>query len=409
MLPLSHLLPLSSTNQRLASATLWTLGTAAVAGAGAAVAYVFGGVADYPVTVLSSGLAGWGGPAGTPLSAGLGPPAFPPEAGTAPLDACIPPGTLPTAPALTRGRLCDAVGGGTPATVWAARVGFPSYAVALVGTAGWALFLLFAGIGLVSLPADLVRAWAGRPRATIPRSEYARRAAALGARAAAAAAAAGRLRSEAAARTALRTLRTEVDLLEADAAALEAVFPRGEDPAATWALTVLAFWAKLALGLLSAALTGAWVVHLALAVFPRPPLSPVLSGALAGLDRAAPLLGTAAFAGLCFHLVAATLAGCARVGLAVGLGRVHPMVRGGTHVSGLLFNGGLALLASGAAVQFTAQAFAPYAGGSVIHEIWGGQVRRGHRHTHPARARAAAAALNLTLSLFPDRSSTSAA
>jgi LMBR1 domain-containing protein 1 len=396
----SHSLPLflSSAGQRLASAALWTLGTTTVAGAGAAVAYVFGGVADYPVTVLSSGLAGWGG-AGAGVAPGspaagaaalLGPPAFSPAAGAAPLDACIPPGTLPTAPALTRGRLCDAVGGATPVTVWAARVGFPTYAVALAGTAGWALFLAFAGVGLVALPADLVRAWAGRPRATIPRSEYARRAAALGARAAAGAAAAGRLRAEergggggggggssgkSLPRAALRTLRLEVDLLEADTAALEAAFPRGEDPAAAWALTVLGFWARLVVGVVSGLMTAAWVVHLALAVFPRPPLSPVLNDALAGLDRAAPLLGTAAFAALCFHLVASTLAGCARVGLALGLGRVHPMVRHGTHASGLLFNGGLALLGSGAAVQFTAQAFAPYAGGSVIHEIWGGQVR----------------------------------
>jgi LMBR1 domain-containing protein 1 len=266
------------------------------------------------------------------------------------------------------------VGGATPVTVWAARVGFPTYAVALAGTAGWALFLLFAGVGLVALPADLIRAWAGRPRATIPRSEYARRAAALGQRAAAAAAAAGRLRAEergggssssrrALPRPALRTLRREVDLLEADTAALEAVFPRGDDPAAAWALTVLGFWARLAGGVVAGLGTGAWVAHLALAVFPRPPVSPVLSDALAGLDRAAPLLGTAAFAALCFHLVASTLAGCARVGLALGVGRVHPMVRAGTHASGLLFNGGLALLASGAAVQFTAQAFAPYAGG----------------------------------------------
>ena len=386
-LNLSPFFSLSSTGQRLASAALWTLGSATFAGAGAAVAYVFGGVADYPVTVLSSGLAGWGGAggaAGASLGPAFGPPAFVPEAGASPLDACLAPGTLPSTPATPRGRLCDAIGGATPVSVWAARVGFPAYAVALVGTAGWALFLLFAGVGLVSLPADLIRAWAGRPRATIPRSEYARRAAALGARASAAAAAAGPLRAEERGsggggkpppRAALRTLRTEVDLLEADSAALEAVFPRGEDPAAAWALTVLGFWLKLVLGLISALLTAAWTVHLALAVFPRPPLSPVLSGALAGLDKAAPLLGTAAFAGLCFHLVAATLAGCARVGLALGLGRNHPKVRSGTHASGLLLNGGLALLASGAAVQFTAQAFASYAGGAVIHEIWGGQVR----------------------------------
>lgn len=37
---------------------------------------------------------------------------------------------------------------------------------------GWALFLVFAGVGFVALPMDLVREWWGRPRATIPKSEY---------------------------------------------------------------------------------------------------------------------------------------------------------------------------------------------------------------------------------------------
>ena len=70
-LSLTPLAP-SSTGQRLASAALWTLGTATVAGAGAAVAYVFGGVADYPVTVLSSGLAGGGGGGGAAPGADSG-------------------------------------------------------------------------------------------------------------------------------------------------------------------------------------------------------------------------------------------------------------------------------------------------------------------------------------------------
>lgn len=42
--------------------------------------------------------------------------------------------------------------------------------------AGWALFLVFAGVGFVALPMDLVREWWGRPRATIARSEYVTRA-----------------------------------------------------------------------------------------------------------------------------------------------------------------------------------------------------------------------------------------
>ena len=48
---------------------------------------------------------------------------------------------------------------------------------------GWLLFMVFAGVGFVSLPMDLIRAFVGRPRSTIPRSEYVTRAMALQARA----------------------------------------------------------------------------------------------------------------------------------------------------------------------------------------------------------------------------------
>ena len=43
--------------------------------------------------------------------------------------------------------------------------------------------MVFAGVGFVSLPMDLIRAFVGRPRSTIPRSEYVTRAMALQARA----------------------------------------------------------------------------------------------------------------------------------------------------------------------------------------------------------------------------------
>ena len=43
--------------------------------------------------------------------------------------------------------------------------------------------MVFAGVGLVALPVDLIKAFLGRPRSTISRSEYIKRAQALGVRA----------------------------------------------------------------------------------------------------------------------------------------------------------------------------------------------------------------------------------
>ncbi len=49
--------------------------------------------------------------------------------------------------------------------------------------AGWLLFMVFAGVGFVALPLDLIRDFIGRPKATITHSEYIKRAKALGVRA----------------------------------------------------------------------------------------------------------------------------------------------------------------------------------------------------------------------------------
>jgi LMBR1 domain-containing protein 1 len=395
---------------RLATAALW-------------------GFADVPVTVLASGA--------YRLADALGAQAelarLAEQGSPLPLDSCVhpsssppppPPGTDPSprsstspspppsfssalsaaAASLTsaagvefRGRLCDAVGGRLPSSTWSARVTFPTYFAALLSTAGWALFLVFAGVGLVMLPADAFRAFAGRPRSTIPRSEYAKRAAALGGRASALRAAALALRSAGRSRNAAsvgggsdgsprppskgaasagRRIERELLILEDDSDALESVHPRGEDAALAWAATVAGHWLLLARGALSAAVSAAWVAHLAVAVFPQPPLSPALNAALEKLDAATPLLGSLAFAGLAFHLVAATVSGAAAVSRVFPLTRPHALRVGATHASALLFNAGLVLLASAAAVQFCAQAFAVYAGsGTAVARAFGADLR----------------------------------
>ena len=49
--------------------------------------------------------------------------------------------------------------------------------------AGWVLFMVFAGTGLVAFPIDCIKAFLGRPRTMISRSEFVKRAQGLGNRA----------------------------------------------------------------------------------------------------------------------------------------------------------------------------------------------------------------------------------
>ena len=63
-----------------------------------------------------------------------------------------------------------------------------------------------------------------------------------------------------------------------------------------------------------------------------------------------------------------------KIGLNLLIITVHPMKPGATLMSSFLFNTALVLLATNAAIQFCAQAFALYANETAIQQIWGGQV-----------------------------------
>lgn len=106
-----------------------------------------------------------------------------PWAGPARSHACIVCGSHrhvePSSPVLQ----CDAINGGLATETWSIRVSFWVYVIALCTTAGWLLFMIFCGVGLVALPLDLIREFLGRPRSTITKTEYLTRAKGLGMRA----------------------------------------------------------------------------------------------------------------------------------------------------------------------------------------------------------------------------------
>lgn len=56
------------------------------------------------------------------------------------------------------------------------RVSYIVYAMVIVATIGWVLFMVFGAIGLVALPLDWIRQFISRPTKTITKSEYIARA-----------------------------------------------------------------------------------------------------------------------------------------------------------------------------------------------------------------------------------------
>lgn len=117
--------------------------------------------------------------------------------------------------------------------VWTIRVSIIVYAMAIVATLGWVLFMVFGGIGLVALPIDWIREFIARPKATITRSQYIDRARDLARRAKDILALADALKREERERGRswrwrrnIKALNNQLIVLEEDETQLELVYPQ---------------------------------------------------------------------------------------------------------------------------------------------------------------------------------------
>eukprot|EP00891_Asterochloris_glomerata_P004082 jgi/Astpho2/4082/e_gw1.00063.48.1_t len=349
--------------QRVVSAVMWEGVTLFVVGLVLGICYGIWGYVEYPVMGLASGLA--------PLT-------YIDNSTSTPLNYCIRvlSDDIPCTPLQ-----CDAINGKLATEVWTIRVSFFVYVIALVTTAGWLLFMIFAGIGLVALPLDLIREFLGRPRSTISKTEYLAKAKGLGQRAKNIMDSAAKLRKQdreggknRSWRREYRLLAQQVVALEEDEKALEVVYPQGTDPDYAWAVFVIMSYVKFIIGLLGVGLSLCWMLQVVLYLFVYPPVTPFLNVLFIKLDNVFPLFGVIAFALFCFWLLACTIKGCTKFGLNFLIFTVHPMKYGATLMSSFLFNVALVLLSCTAAIQFCAQAFSQYANETAIASIFGGQI-----------------------------------
>ena len=378
------------------------------------------------------------------------------------------------------------------------------YAIAIVSTIGWVLFMVFGAIGIVAMPLDWIRQFLGRPRSTITRSQYIDRARELARRAKDVLALADALKREERERGRswrwrknCKALNTQLLVLEEDEAELEMVYPpprrplpepakglararardaaaltllcpdsclaclsrparpvpvlclQSEDPDYKWVLTVMGFWVKLFAGLIGVAISVCWVLQIILYILISPPVTPFLNtvfikcvrvrllvvllllllgwlrqrwmlfgrrswccalcngasqcGCLFVATRVVvesrgctsfiippsphtlltrrrangvfPLFGTVLFGIFVFYLQLAVIKGNFKFGLNLLIVRIHPMRPGATVMSSMLFNTALILLATTACIQFCAVAFALYADGTQVLNIFGNQVK----------------------------------
>lgn len=262
-------------------------------------------------------------------------------------------------------------------------VTFPIYVIAMLAFIGWFAFTIFVGVGLISLPLDLLNQWRTRP-VPIKLSEFEKQKNEIGARARTLREAgdeiiqakidnAGNKMSRKERRND-RKIANEFEQavyhLQKDYTLIQAQFHlKGGNP--------IFHWMKLPASILGFGLSLSWIIHIAIFVLPDPPYHPFLNNLFNELEIPQfSLFGVCAFAFYSFYLLWACVAGNFKLGLRIPLIlKIYPMEYQNTYMNAFLVNTWVILLASVPTVQFCATAFPVYARGSDINVIFGNQVQ----------------------------------
>lgn len=282
------------------------------------------------------------------------------------------------------------VGGGSIDLV--IQVTITTFFAAVMAWLGWFLFAVFGGIGMASMPLDLLLIFKNRPR-HMDANEYDEVQKSMRDRVNELVEIGELIKIEQAnnpemgtvggfgnyfnsekrkeariERQAVLEFKQGVYLLEQDVEDFKASTMAYEN------YNPLRPYISLFFGLCSIVISMAWVVHIVVFIFPSTPWYSFLNSYFAWFDQFFSLFGTLSVALFTIYLLFAAITGCFKFGLRVACIQLHPMVLGKTYMSSMLFNVGLVLLCATPVVQFSAQAFSEYARNSTINQIFNVQI-----------------------------------
>jgi LMBR1 domain-containing protein 1 len=295
------------------------------------------------------------------------------------------------------------------------QVTLPIYAVACVSLVGWVFFAMFAGVGLVALPIDLMHTFTDRPT-SIDVKNWAAKRNELKERAAKLRAIGEKMEKENF--TSVKLTRNDqklfnkfknaVYLLEKDYEILRVrKFEKGGN--------ILYYIGMGILGVIGVFVSLLWVIHTVLFVLMHN-AHPFLNTLLVGLDNVFPLFGTVGFGTFAFYLLwwcvsfllirhsahmpaqphaclhtsvlacsshgassvsvcHSTIKGVMKMGIRFAFFTIHPMEPGKTMMNSFLFNVGIILLCEIPVIQFCSSAFSIYARVTSISMLFGTKIR----------------------------------
>lgn len=243
--------------------------------------------------------------------------------------------------------------------------------IAVATLLGWVLFSVFAGVGLIALPFDLLMDFKYRPK-PIKASVYNERKQIIGEQAQLLLQASENIKSQVKSTNksdsmfnrAGRNLKKLENEFKRDVLILENAYRQNELSYRAAGGNILWEFFKAFTGFIGIFLSLFWLLHIVLYMIPpitgNIPITPFLNDFLISI-KDVPFVGISFYSIFSFWLLLCVIKGNTKLGMRILFIAVHPMSPGDTMMSSLVFNVGLILISSLAVAQFCTVAFADYA------------------------------------------------
>ena len=266
------------------------------------------------------------------------------------------------------------------------------YILALLSFIGWFLLSLFAGMGLIAIPMDLISAWWNRPM-PIDLKKFAEKKLELKKRCNDLLTI-GREQKEAfrkkknrykERRFTNKYKKMVMDLEDEIQVRQDNVYSRFTPPYDALVqlvnmcykkneLNPLLPWINLIGGIFSTVLSFSWFLQIFLQIFLQGKMA-FLNVIFSALTAAFPLFGVCAYGVFAFYIMITVISGSIKFAGRFFLISIHPMKLNGTMMNSFLFNVGILLVCSVSSIQLCTTAFSQFANSSAIAQIFVVQVQ----------------------------------
>ena len=267
---------------------------------------------------------------------------------------------------------------------------FPVYLIASFSFIGWIFFVMYAGIGLVAIPMDLILGFRFRPK-PLKQINFIKHRADMATRATEMTQLGEHIKKEfriksdserkkqkTADKKALKQFKIAVMQLEKDWEELQLCEESAYYKNPTL-LNTLWPWIQLILGIVSSFISFFWILHICLFQLPLTfggfPLTPFLNGYFQWFDTWFPLFGVLSVGMFTFYMLLAVMMGNFKFGMRILIIPLHPMKAGKTLMNSILFNINLVLVCTLPTLQFSVDAFSQYARLTDINNISNIQIK----------------------------------